>query len=55
MEFINWLEMNIEFEQILLQHIKVKVGAFHQSYKTKLAQINELILTKNKYLIQHKK
>ena len=55
MDFLNWLNMNIAFEQILLQRIKEKLGAFHQSYKTKLAQINELILTKNKYLIQHKK
>lgn len=55
MDFLNWLDMNIAFEQVLLQRIKVKVGAFHQSYKNKLAQINELIHTKNKHLIQHKK
>ena len=55
MDFLNWLNMNIAFEQILLQRIKEKLGAFHQSYKTKLAQINELILTKNKHIIQHKK
>ena len=55
MDFINWLDMNIAFEQILLLRIKEKAGAFHQSYKTKRNQINELIHTKNKHLIQNKK
>jgi len=55
MDFINWLLMNIEFEQILLQRIKDKLGSFHKDYKTKLDQINELILTKNKHLILQKK
>ena len=54
MNFINWLDMNIEFEQRLGHRIKQKVGAFHQTYKTKRNQINELIQTKNKYLIQNK-
>jgi len=55
MDFINWLDMNIAFEQKLLQRIKEKVGAFHQTYKTKRNQINELIQIKNKHLIQNKK
>jgi len=54
MDFINWLDMNIAFEQKLLQRIKKKVGAFHQTYKTKRNQINELIQIKNKHLIQNK-
>lgn len=55
MEFINWLDMNIEFEQTILQRIKEQFGAFNIAYKTKLNQINELIKTKNKYLILNKK
>jgi len=52
MNFINWLTMNIEFEQILLSRIKEKYGAFNKAYKTKLDQINELIKAKNKHLIK---
>jgi hypothetical protein len=55
MDLINWLLMNIEFEQFLLQRIKEKVGTFHQDYKRKLDQINSLIQTKNKQLLQLKK
>jgi len=50
MEFINWLEKNIEFEQTMLQHIKEQFGAFNKAYKRKHNQINELIKTKNNHL-----
>ena len=55
MDFINWLLINIEFEQILLQRIKNKLGIFHKDYKTKLDQINVLICTKNKHITLVKK
>lgn len=42
MEFQNWLEMNIEFEETLLERIKKQFGAFHKNTKTKLEQINYL-------------
>jgi len=51
MDFIKWLDMNIEFEQKLLLRIKDQYGAFDKAYKTKLGQINELINTKNKQIV----
>jgi len=50
MDFINWLDTNIEFEEILLDRIKNKSGALHQNYKTKLQQIHDLKAAKNKQL-----
>ena len=50
MDFINWLEMNIEFEETLLDRIKNKSGALHHNYKTKLQQIHDLKAAKNKQL-----
>ena len=50
MDFINWLEENIAFEQTMLQHIKEQFGVFNKAYKTKLDQLNELIITKNNHL-----
>ncbi len=50
MDFINWLDTNIEFEEILLDRIKNKSGALHKNYKTKLQQIHDLKATKNKQL-----
>lgn len=52
MNFINWLNMNIEFEQTMLHHIKEQFGTFNKAYKTKLDQTNELIKTKNNHLIK---
>jgi len=50
MDFINWLDTNIEFEETLLERIKNKSGALHQNYKTKLQQIHDLKAAKNKQL-----
>ena len=50
MDFIKWLEMNIAFEETLLDRIKNKSGALHQNYKTKLQQIHDLKAAKNKQL-----
>ncbi len=50
MNFINWLEINIEYENKLLDRIQKEFGSFHHNYKTKLQQINDLKLAKNKHL-----
>lgn len=50
MNFINWLETNIEYEKKLLNRIKKEFGSFHEKYKTKLQQIHDLKLAKNKHL-----
>ena len=42
MEFQNWLKINIEFEETLLERIKKQFGSFHKKTKTKLEQINDL-------------
>jgi len=42
MDMLNWLNMNIDYENILLKRIHNDFGTFHQKYKTKLKQINDL-------------
>ena len=50
MNFNQWLDTNIAYEETLLERIKNKSGALHQKYQTKLQQITDLKQQKNKQL-----